>query len=449
MNLTQFAAAATALILLATAGAPASADEPDINVQHFEASPHGGDMLMIRTAARTRSGPSGGLLLSYAKDPFSIEDNREGYSGTFEIVDQHLVGDLFLAWGAWDRFSLGVNLPLVLFTAGETGTVQAPPADAWGLGDVRIGLRYLVVPREANGFGLGFDLDGSIPTATEGTYAGTGSMAGTPRIVLDYMFSSTLFALNLGYRFQKAGELAGFEKDGGMLAGLGIRHGLVEDKIQLLAEFSFLTSHGDPFSQNGSALEAQVGINGCVGDWARVFVAGGSGFLSGVGEAGFRITSGLRIERCRPKPPKPKPVEPKPVEPKPVEPKPVEPETPKELLEIAQRIQFETGSAKLLAQSETDLDRVALWLQEHPSVTGVLVEGHSDDLGDPQKNLDLSAARAQAVVKYLISKNVPAQRLEAQGLGSQRPIGDNSTEKGRKANRRVEFKVLGTESHNE
>ena len=464
MNISRFGAAAICLLMLAATGGPARGAEPKVNAQHFEASPHGGDMLMIRTAARARAGFSGGFLLSYARDPFIIEDGREGVDDTFGLVEQHSVADLFAAFGVWDRLSVGLNLPVVMFAAGETGIVNAPAADAWGLGDVRLGLRFLLLPRDGDGLGLGIDADAGFPTAMEGTYAGSAGITATPRFVLDYAFAGTLLAMNAGYRLEDADEVAGFEKDGGLVLGLGVRQGLADERIQLLGELSFLTSHWEPFSQNGTVLEGQVGANTCVGDWARVYVAGGGGFVGGVGEAGMRLTSGVRFERCKPlapepepvkpepvkpKPVEPKPVEPKPVEPKPVEPKPVEPVVPEELLEIAQRIQFETNKTDLLAASKKDLDEVAAWIVAHPKATLVRVEGHTDNVGAAERNLELSAGRAQAVVDYLVSKGVPSKRLEAKGFGAQQPIGENTTEAGRKANRRVEFKVFGMESDHE
>ena len=75
-------------------------------------------------------------------------------------------------------------------------------------------------------------------------------------------------------------------------------------------------------------------------------------------------------------------------------------------------------------------------------ITSVQVEGHTDNTGDAALNRTLSNDRAKAVVDYLVSKGVAAERLKPMGFGPDRPAEDNATPKGRDANRRVEFNIL-------
>lgn len=439
---------------------------PRLDVQHFEASPHAGDLPSIRTAASVRRGFGGGVMISYAKEPLRILDRRDGLDETFRLVDSHAVADVFASFGAWQRLSVGVSLPVVLVAAGESGTLNAPPADSAGLGDVRIAVRVAIVPRERRGFGLGVDIDGSFPTATEGTYAGHLGLTLTPRVVLDYRVedSDTLLALNAGYRIQEAEEIAGQELGGGLLVGLGVRQGLLDDRLRLLLEVHLATRQQEWFGENTTTLEGQLGANVCVGDWARVYLAAGAGVLSGVGEPTLRITSGVRVERCVPEPPTaveplvlpqapepespraPAPEEPSPAptplaEPAPA-PTPRPPEPPAELLELAQRIEFETDRAALRPESRRTLDEAARWILAHPAAAIIVVEGHTDNAGDSGHNLRLSGERAHAVMAYLVGRGVPPDRLRARGFGATQPIADNATEEGRRANRRVEFEVL-------
>ena len=87
------------------------------------------------------------------------------------------------------------------------------------------------------------------------------------------------------------------------------------------------------------------------------------------------------------------------------------------------------------------LDEMAVALNK---VAGkqVKVIGHTDSSGDPAKNLTLSQERAAAVKNYLIGKNIPTDRLSVEGLGSNKPVADNTRAEGRKKNRRIEFEVL-------
>jgi outer membrane protein OmpA-like peptidoglycan-associated protein len=70
------------------------------------------------------------------------------------------------------------------------------------------------------------------------------------------------------------------------------------------------------------------------------------------------------------------------------------------------------------------------------------IEGHTDAQGDETANQALSERRAKAVRDYLVSKGVDASRLEAIGYGGTKPIDTNRTERGREANRRIEFQIL-------
>jgi len=71
----------------------------------------------------------------------------------------------------------------------------------------------------------------------------------------------------------------------------------------------------------------------------------------------------------------------------------------------------------------------------------LLVTGHTDAVGSKDYNIDLGKRRAEAVVAYLTRRGVDANRLSAVGLGFSQPIADNSTDAGRAANRRIEFRA--------
>jgi OmpA-OmpF porin, OOP family len=80
--------------------------------------------------------------------------------------------------------------------------------------------------------------------------------------------------------------------------------------------------------------------------------------------------------------------------------------------------------------------------EQSPELKAIEIEGHTDDSGNDDFNMDLSQRRAQAVVNFLIKEGVAADRLKAVGYGETRPVADNTSDKGRAANRRVEFKLL-------
>ena len=103
-------------------------------------------------------------------------------------------------------------------------------------------------------------------------------------------------------------------------------------------------------------------------------------------------------------------------------------------------VEFDTGKATLRAASRTELDELAAVLKE-AGVAGE-VAGHTDNVGQPQANLDLSQQRAQAVKDYLVQQGVAADKLTATGYGMTQPIADNASAEGRQRNRRVQFRVM-------
>jgi len=110
-------------------------------------------------------------------------------------------------------------------------------------------------------------------------------------------------------------------------------------------------------------------------------------------------------------------------------------------LTILEILYFQNNSAKLLPRSNKLLDQVAKVLVAHPEIAKIRIEGHTDDRGDDQYNLDLSQQRAESVQAYLIKKGVGASRIEAKGYGESVPLDPEQTAEGRAANRRVEFKI--------
>jgi len=102
---------------------------------------------------------------------------------------------------------------------------------------------------------------------------------------------------------------------------------------------------------------------------------------------------------------------------------------------------FEFAKAVLLPASFIELDRTADFLKTNSNIV-IEIGGHTDDSGSDIYNQKLSDRRANAVMNYLISKDVDSKQITAVGYGESRPIAFNTDEEGRAMNRRVEFKVM-------
>jgi len=105
---------------------------------------------------------------------------------------------------------------------------------------------------------------------------------------------------------------------------------------------------------------------------------------------------------------------------------------------VLEGVNFRSGSAELDAASRIYLEDIAAWLASEPDLR-VEVRGHTDSVGDPQRNRILSRRRAEAVRQALVDLGLPAGSITAVGLGADQPVADNATAAGRAANRRVEI----------
>ncbi|MCF6366257.1 MAG: OmpA family protein [Bacteroidales bacterium] len=108
---------------------------------------------------------------------------------------------------------------------------------------------------------------------------------------------------------------------------------------------------------------------------------------------------------------------------------------------ILKNIFFEVDSYKLEEKSLSELEKLYSFLQTNQKLRAE-ISGHTDNTGNETHNKQLSLNRAKAVYDYLISKGISENRIIYKGYGSLLPIDTNNTEKGRKNNRRTEFKII-------
>lgn len=104
-------------------------------------------------------------------------------------------------------------------------------------------------------------------------------------------------------------------------------------------------------------------------------------------------------------------------------------------------INFATNSYELNNSIKSILDEFGEFLKRNSNLE-VVLQGHTDNVGNAKDNLVLSELRAGSVYNYLIELGVAKERLSYKGFGSDRPVADNNTEEGRLQNRRTEFLVI-------
>ncbi len=108
---------------------------------------------------------------------------------------------------------------------------------------------------------------------------------------------------------------------------------------------------------------------------------------------------------------------------------------------VLDNIFFEFGSYKLKEASKVELDFLYNYMKQNPGME-IEIQGHTDNVGTPEANFELSQQRAEAVRTYLLDRGIEPSRISAKGYGETRPVAGNITDEDRARNRRTEFKVL-------
>lgn len=113
----------------------------------------------------------------------------------------------------------------------------------------------------------------------------------------------------------------------------------------------------------------------------------------------------------------------------------------KETKEVLENIFFDSGSAVLRKESDIELKKLKELLQKNMSLK-VEISGHTDDIGNELTNKELSKKRAMAVVEFLKTEGIAAERMVPIGYGEAQPKVKNDSDAHRQLNRRIELKIL-------
>ena len=113
------------------------------------------------------------------------------------------------------------------------------------------------------------------------------------------------------------------------------------------------------------------------------------------------------------------------------------PQPPKKVF-VLEGVNFESGKATITPDSYISLMKVVDIMETFTEATFEIV-GHTDNVGDKEKNMQLSADRAASVKNFLVEKGINESRIVTSGKGDTQPVASNKTPEGRAQNRRIEF----------
>lgn len=475
-----------ALILALPATAPA-ANDTAIEVQRFQPSGGGRDILGVGSAL-TAEHLRWGLTVfgNHAAEPLRLVDP----TGRHDDVDllTHQTGvDVTAFVGLFDNFELSLALPLAVSqdTTDTGGLLPTSDASfsAGGFSSVRLipKARFLSLGQ----FHLAAAMPVVIPLGSGAPYLDPGGPSVHPRAIVEWNPGFRV-AANLGVAIREKRDLADLALGSAFTFGLGgeVPVEVAGQRLDILGTLVGETG----FRESDAAetpLELLVG-----GRWTgpaglNFTLAAGPGLTPGYGTPAYRVVAGFGLSPAAAPAelPPPTPIAPPIVEAPPApepEPEPEHapppdtdgdgyadaedgcpklaedfdgdddedgcPEEPqvvveKERIVIKDAVHFAVAKADILQTSHELLEQVAKVLRENPTLK-VRVEGHTDSTGKPDFNRTLSERRAEAVRKFLVAAGVEEERLISEGYGPDRPVDTNATEQGRAKNRRVDFVIL-------
>ncbi|MBN1517277.1 peptidoglycan-associated lipoprotein Pal [Candidatus Sumerlaeota bacterium] len=117
---------------------------------------------------------------------------------------------------------------------------------------------------------------------------------------------------------------------------------------------------------------------------------------------------------------------------------------PEGILVDLNMINFAYNSSELPQRAREILDQHAEWLKQYPNIV-IQIEGHCDERGTFEYNLNLGQRRADSVKEYLVSRGIGKDRLYTISYGEERPLVTASTNEAYQQNRRVQFLAYGAE----
>lgn len=334
-----------------------------------------------------------------------------------QIIDNYLLGDWIFSISLFDFLSAGVDLPVVFYQNG-TDFSDLSSYTKTALGDLRFNLKY----RPFKKVNLAVLVGLTFPTGNRGIFFGDKTVTLEGKLIFDHKWKYVELFSNAGYRLINATNITEpltgstlLLMDDQLTFGAGGRVYLPfgERRWSIDTEFYGETVVRD-FKKISSPMEIRGGMRYRFKSGLSIYAGGGHGLTSAYGSPSYRFFAGISFDSFR--------------------------RRSKRGL-INEVIRFKFGSDRIEKREKEKINDISRRLVDRPKHK-VSVEGHTDNIGSIPSNDKLSRSRAERVADQLKQGRVQPQQMDIQWHGETRPIAPNSTEEGRKLNRRVEIKSV-------
>ncbi len=386
------------------------------------------------------TGWDAGLVVDAARDPL-VEILPEGREPIVDLMTSaHLFGGM-----SWRGMRFDLAAPVTLYGHDLQGGFFA-------LGDMRAGMHVPAIAPRGRRPGVGVAGWGWLPTGGEERWSGSPGVAAAAVATVAQELGSFGWTLNAGLRVARADDARNIRSGPGPLGGADL-HYRVSDALAVGVGAVVQGTAG--FGSWPVEADARVRYRVRGGGFALAGLA--TGLTDGVGASSARAYAGIGYGRRR-SDWSPSVIEaPMPTLVHEVNVTPGElpfAEQPLAFLSedrivLTEQIFFREARVSILPESEEVLQAVREVLAQHPEITHLLVEGHTNSRGSEAFNLELSEGRAEAVVQWLVSHGISEDRLLAKGRGESQPLLADDHPDAMVLNRRVEFLVLRADETND
>ena len=296
------AGALLAVGVAATLAPSARAQAPpatDVAIELFAPMPAQGANLLglAKSDVVSHLRPSLGLTLHLQTDPFVLAARGAEGEVRKKLVELMLKGEVWAAFGLFDRLDLGVAMPVAITqTAGPVFNGAA--FSGFALGDLRLVPKFKILdPRTTAGFGLAVLAVLSVPTGDTGSYHSDGAFRVEPRLAVDWRAKFGLAVVgNIGYAIRPAREVLNYVSDDTLNWGFGVEVPIFESVSALASVYGQVPIAAE-LPANVQGFDGPVELQGAVqvrfGDAWVAQVGAGTGLTGSVGEPAMRVFATL------------------------------------------------------------------------------------------------------------------------------------------------------------
>lgn len=444
--------------------APASMSFANItgsDLQNFNATTNGLDFVTVQSSETLGKGIFNlGLFTNYAVNTLPRYEDASGRDA--DVNDSIIAADVNFGMGIASFWDIGISIPSVIYQDvnfdGDRGQF-----DKNGVTEIRANSKWrLYGDRDG---GIAFILGTNVNVTENNPYSGSGS---GPTMNFEFAFDTTFNKIavgaNVGYRKRSPGEkVEGFPIEplqDQYIGSLATSYLFTSLDTKLIFEFyaGIPTKKTDTVkSRSASAAEMLLGIKHDITDALAFHAGAGTEASNGTSSADWRVYTGINYvfggegDKKEPQivaPPKPKAPGP---QPQPMIPKfvqtpdagPAEPAGEGDEVFVLRGINFVFDSAsRVLPGTREILTNLGQHLKKN-AIEKVIIEGHTDSVGQEQYNYELGLQRAKVIREYIVrSEKLDPNRVEARSYGETRPVADNGNFQGRQLNRRVVFRII-------